>query len=61
MKKHCKNPPLERVPGCPQGEDDMVNRFGTYEVQQSCEVGNKYPSIGQEAGGKGRWKKEHRK
>ncbi len=51
MKRKPKNPPLERVPGCPQGENDVINKYGTYEVQATCGMENEYPSISQEASG----------
>ena len=44
-----QNPPLNRVPGQPEGQDDMINKFGTYQVQATCGRENEYPSIGQEA------------
>lgn len=47
MKKHMKNPPLNRVPGEPVGKDDVINKYGTYEVQSSCGMENEYPSIAQ--------------
>ena len=47
MKKRIKNPPLYRVPGRPQGEDDLINKYGTFEVQATCGMENEYPSIAQ--------------
>ena len=49
MQHKRTDPPLNRVPGQPQGEDDMINKFGTYQVQATCDQENPYPSIGQEA------------
>ena len=32
MAKHHSQPP-ERKPGWPEGDDDVINKYGTYEVQ----------------------------
>ena len=37
----------ERRPGFPDGEDDLVNRYGTYEVQAIADTDNRYPMIAQ--------------
>ena len=39
--------PAERRPGWPDGEDDMINRYGTYEVQSTADTDNRYPLIAQ--------------
>ena len=36
-----------RGPGRPDGPDDVVNRFGTYEVQATADTDNRYPMIAQ--------------
>ena len=40
-------PPPKRAPGWPEGEDDMINKFGTYNVQATCDTENLYPMIAQ--------------
>lgn len=47
MAKKSQNPPLDRVPGQPKGRDDVINKYGTYEVQATCGMENEYPSIAQ--------------
>ena len=37
----------ERGPGRPQGKDDVINKYGTYEVQATCGTENDYPQIAQ--------------
>ena len=37
----------ERRPGFPDGEDDLINRYGTYEVQATADTDNPYPMIAQ--------------
>ena len=57
-KKPCSQPP-GRKPGWPDGPDDVINKYGTYEVQSSCGMENDYPMIGQgmpKPGKKGRVK-----
>ena len=39
--------PPERGPGWPDGEDDVINRYGTYEVQRTSDTDNRYPLIAQ--------------
>lgn len=31
MRKHESQPP-ERKPGWPDGDDDVINKYGTYEI-----------------------------
>ena len=38
---------LNRVPGCPDGPDDIINKYGTYEIQPTCGTENDYPQIAQ--------------
>lgn len=37
----------ERGPGQPEGKDDVINKYGTYEVQATCGTENDYPQIAQ--------------
>lgn len=46
MKDHKSQPP-ERKPGWPAGDDDVINKYGTYEVQRTNGVENPYPMIAQ--------------
>ena len=36
-----------RGPGNPDSEDDMINKYGTYEVQRTNGTANDYPQIAQ--------------
>lgn len=45
-EKHESLPP-ERKPGWPDGSDDVINKYGTYEVQRTNGVENSYPQIAQ--------------
>ena len=47
-KKPCSQPP-GRKPGWPDGPDDVINKYGTYEVQSSCGMENDYPMIAQDS------------
>ena len=38
---------MERKPGWPEGDDDVINKYGTYEVQRTNGVENPYPMIAQ--------------
>ena len=42
-----KAAPAERGPGWPDSEDDVVNKYGTYEVQDTADSDNRYPHIAQ--------------
>ena len=46
MKDHTSQPP-ERKPGWPEGDDDVINKYGTYEVQRTNGMENPYPMIAQ--------------
>ena len=46
MKKETAPTP-RRAPGWPQGRDDMINKFGTFEVQATCGQENRFPQIAQ--------------
>ena len=37
----------ERGPGQPEGKDDVINKYGTYEVQATGGTENDYPQIAQ--------------
>ena len=37
----------ERGPGWPEGQDDVINKYGTYEVQDTADTDNRYPLIAQ--------------
>lgn len=39
-KKPCSQPP-GRKPGWPDGPDDVINKYGTYEVQSSLRHGKR--------------------
>ena len=40
-------PPPKRGPGWPNAEDDVINTYGTYEVQATADADNRYPMIAQ--------------
>lgn len=40
----------ERKPGWPEGDDDIINKYGTYEVQRTNGMENPYPMIAQALG-----------
>lgn len=42
-------------PGEPDGCLDMINGFGTYEVQKTADTDNEYPAIAQGTPKKKRW------
>lgn len=52
QKKGTHAPTPKRAPGWPQGRDDMVNKYGTYEVQATCGMENEFPMIAQGGVGK---------
>lgn len=37
----------KRGPGWPDSKDDVINKYGTYEVQATCDTENDYPQIAQ--------------
>ena len=39
--------PPERKPGWPDSEDDVINKYGTYEIQETADTDNRYPLIAQ--------------
>ena len=58
MAEKRRSQPPERKPGWPDGPDDVINRYGTYEVQVTCGTENDFPMIAQglprEGGGPGK-------
>ena len=58
-RKHKIDP--RRGPGQPDGEDDVINRFGTYEIQLTADTDNSFPMIAQgfprREAGQAMWKK----
>lgn len=40
-------PPTDRAPGYPDGPDDVINMYGTYEIQPTADTDNRYPMIAQ--------------
>ena len=40
-------PPTERVPGYPDGPDDVINLYGTYEIQPTADTDHRYPMSAQ--------------
>lgn len=47
MKAKNTSEPPERGPGWPDGEDDVINKYGTYEIQRTNGMENTYPMIAQ--------------
>ena len=47
MPKDHRSQPPERKPGWPEGDDDIINKYGTYEIQRTNGVENPYPQIAQ--------------
>ena len=47
MDKDHKPLPPDRGPGWPQGDDDVINKYGTYEVQRTNGMEHLYPMIAQ--------------
>jgi len=37
----------DRCPGFPDRKDDVINRFGTYNIQPTADTGNPFPMIAQ--------------
>ena len=37
----------KRGPGWPDGKNDIINKYGTYEVQATCGMENDFPQIAQ--------------
>ncbi len=37
----------KRGPGWPEGKNDVINKYGTYEVQATCGMENDFPQIAQ--------------
>lgn len=47
MDKKPRTQPPGRKPGWPDGPDDVINKYGTYEVQSTCGMENDFPMIAQ--------------
>lgn len=47
MAKDRESSPPGRGPGWPEGDDDVINRYGTYEVQRTNGMENPCPAIAQ--------------
>lgn len=47
MNQDHRSPPPERGPGWPEGDDDVINKYGTYLVQRTNGMENPYPMIAQ--------------
>ena len=45
--------PVHPVPGEPVDVWDQINKYGTYEVQDTTDTDNVFPTIGPEGGWKG--------
>lgn len=39
--------PHDRRPGFPDSEDDVINNYGTYNIQPTADTDNLYPMIAQ--------------
>jgi len=44
---YVEDPPVQQIIGQPDSCWEMVNRYGTYEVQATQDTDNPYPSIAQ--------------
>lgn len=42
-----KSQPPERKPGWPEGDDDVINKYGTYNIQRTNGMEHLYPMIAQ--------------
>lgn len=40
-------PMLHEFPGEPESCEELVNQYGTYQVQKTADTGNRYPAIAQ--------------
>ena len=47
MKRNHESQPPERKPGWPEGKDDVINKYGTYNIQPTNGMENPYPMIAQ--------------
>ena len=47
MPRNHKSEPPGRKPGWPEGDDDVINKYGTYEIQRTNGMENPYPQIAQ--------------
>ena len=46
---HCPTPSSEPVMGEPEDSFDMVNKYGTYNIQPTSQTGNSCAGIAEEA------------
>ena len=44
---YSETPTLNAFPGEPEDCFDIVNRYGTYEIQRTADTGNFFPAIAQ--------------
>lgn len=47
MRDKKEHPPTGRCPGQPDGPTDVINKYGTYNIQPTAGQENEYPQIGQ--------------
>ena len=47
MKQNHKSQPPERKPGWPDASDDVINKYGTYEIQPTSGMEQPYPMSAQ--------------
>lgn len=45
MERDNEKRPPERKEGWPDGPDDVINKYGTYEVQRNADTESHYPMI----------------
>lgn len=50
MRANHRSEPPNRKPGWPMGDDDVINKYGTYEIQRTNGMENAYPMIAQGLG-----------
>lgn len=43
----CPNPSVQQIPGDPATAWELVNKYGTYEIQPTSDADHKYPAIHQ--------------
>ncbi len=46
-KRMKKQPSVLHLAGLPGTAEEMVNRYGTYEIQSTADTDNQYPAIAQ--------------
>ena len=55
---HCPTPSSDPVMGEPEDSFDMVNKYGTYNIQDTAATPNALPAIAQGLPRKGKGKKQ---